>query len=44
MPYFYQAWEEWIGVIIGAWLVICPWVLNIVYRQPGTILSLLGCR
>lgn len=27
--YFYRAWEEWIGVIIGAWLVLCPWVLNI---------------
>ena len=27
--YFYRAWEEWIGVIIGAWLVISPWVLNI---------------
>lgn len=27
--YFYRAWEEWISVIIGAWLVICPWVLSI---------------
>ena len=27
--YFYRAWEEWISVIIGAWLVICPWALSI---------------
>ena len=25
----YQAWEEWINVILGAWLVICPWILGI---------------
>ena len=25
----YQAWEEWINVILGAWLIICPWVLGI---------------
>jgi hypothetical protein len=27
--YFYRAWEEWIGIIIGAWLVISPWLLSI---------------
>ena len=31
--YFYRAWEEWIGVIIGLWLVICPWILSI--RVPA---------
>jgi len=25
----YRAWEEWINVILGAWLVICPWLLGI---------------
>ena len=25
----YRAWEEWINVILGAWLVICPWVLGL---------------
>ena len=25
----YRAWEEWINVILGAWLVICPWALDI---------------
>jgi len=25
----YRAWEEWINVMLGAWLVICPLVLGI---------------
>jgi len=25
----FRAWEEWINVILGAWLVISPWVLGV---------------
>ena len=25
----YRAWEEWINVVIGAWLIVCSWVLGI---------------
>ena len=25
----FRPWEEWINVVLGAWLVISPWVLNI---------------
>ncbi len=25
----FRAWEEWINVVLGAWLVISPWVLGI---------------
>jgi hypothetical protein len=25
----FRVWEEWINVIFGAWLVICPWILGI---------------
>ena len=25
---FFRAWEEWINVILGAWLVVSPWVLG----------------
>ena len=25
----FRAWEEWINVILGAWLVISPWALGI---------------
>ena len=24
-----QVWKEWINVVLGAWLAISPWVLNI---------------
>jgi hypothetical protein len=26
---FFRSWEEWINVILGAWLIICPWTLGI---------------
>src|SRR5450756_668892 len=29
----YRAWEEWINVILGAWLVICPWILAVSYTH-----------
>lgn len=25
----FRSWEEWINVILGVWLVICPWILDI---------------
>jgi len=25
----YRAWEEWINVILGSFLILCPWLLNI---------------
>ena len=25
----FRAWEEWINVVLGAWLVISPWALGI---------------
>jgi len=25
----FRPWEEWINVVLGAWLVISPWVLNV---------------
>jgi hypothetical protein len=25
----FRSWEEWINVILGAWLIICPWILGI---------------
>jgi hypothetical protein len=24
----FRPWEEWINVVLGAWLVISPWILN----------------
>ncbi len=25
----FRAWEEWINVILGLWLIICPWLLAV---------------
>src|SRR5262249_28536703 len=25
----FRAWEEWINVILGAWLIVCPWIVGI---------------
>ena len=25
---FFRVWEEWINVVLGAWLVVSPWVLG----------------
>ena len=38
----YRAWEEWINVILGAWLVICPWVLGISSSTASTNLIVVG--
>lgn len=24
----FRVWEEWISAVLGAWLIIAPWVLN----------------
>jgi hypothetical protein len=24
----FQKWEEWLNAVLGAWLIISPWVLN----------------
>jgi hypothetical protein len=42
--FFYRTWEEWIAFLLGAWLVICPWILNIgfaVAKQNFLIVGLL---
>ena len=27
--YVFSVWEEWISVMLGAWLVVSPWVLGV---------------
>ena len=38
----FYAWEEWINVMLGVWLIICPWILVSVFQPPRQILSLLA--
>ncbi len=30
----FRDWEEWINVVLGAWLVVSPWVLGITAPVP----------
>jgi hypothetical protein len=25
----FRIWEEWIAALVGLWLLVCPWVLNL---------------
>ena len=38
----YRAWEEWINVILGAWLVISPWALAIAASTARNNLVVVG--
>jgi hypothetical protein len=38
----YRAWEEWINVILGAWLVLCPWLLGISFSVAIANLVVVG--
>jgi hypothetical protein len=38
----FRVWEEWITVILGVWLVLCPWVLDIRSSVAIVNLSVVG--
>ena len=38
----FRLWEEWINVVLGAWLVISPWVLNISPRAAMANFVIVG--
>ena len=38
----FRVWEEWITVILGAWLIICPWTLGISSSVARVNLSVVG--
>jgi hypothetical protein len=38
----FRAWEEWINVILGAWLIACPWILGIIYPSAKTNFVVVG--
>jgi len=31
--YTLRVWEEWINIVLGAWLIVSPWVLGISARS-----------
>ena len=32
----FRAWEEWVNVALGAWLLVSPWVLG--FSRSGTLM------
>jgi hypothetical protein len=32
----FQRWEEWVNVVLGAWLVVSPWLLGFSALQAAT--------
>ncbi len=38
----FRVWEEWITVILGVWLVLCPWILDISSSVARVNLSVVG--
>jgi hypothetical protein len=37
----FRIWEEWISVVLGAWLLVAPWVLNFSGHSTATRTSVL---
>jgi len=38
----FRAWEEWINVTLGAWLVVSPWALGIAVVIPSVNFVIVG--
>jgi hypothetical protein len=38
----FRVWEEWISVVLGAWLVISPWVLGVTALVPMANFVIVG--
>ncbi|MGA7011943.1 MAG: SPW repeat protein, partial [Pseudolabrys sp.] len=38
----FRPWEEWINVILGAWLIVCPWIVGISSSTAKTHFVVIG--
>ncbi len=38
----FRLWEEWVSVVLGAWLVVSPWVLGITALAPAANVVIVG--
>lgn len=38
----FRSWEEWLNVLLGAWLVVCPWILGIGTSAATTNFLIVG--
>ena len=40
--FFFQKWEEWFDIALGAWLIASPWVLGFTYAQEAMWSAIAG--
>lgn len=33
--FYFQKWEEWLDIALGAWVFVSPWVLGFAYAQTA---------
>ena len=38
----FRSWEEWINVMLGAWLIVCPWIVGISSSTAKTNFVVIG--
>jgi hypothetical protein len=38
----FSEWEEWVNLLLGAWLVISPWVIGFVHTRAMHVSILIG--
>jgi len=38
----FRSWEEWFNVILGAWLIVCPWIVGISSSTAKTNFVVIG--
>ena len=38
----FRTWEEWLNVLLGAWLIVSPWVLGIASRAASVNFVVVG--
>ena len=38
----FRSWEEWINVILAAWLIVCPWIVGISSSTAKTNFVVIG--
>ena len=38
----FRSWEEWVNVLLGAWLVVAPWILGVASAAAATNFVIVG--
>lgn len=39
----FSEWEEWLSLLLGAWLIVSPWALGFAHSHAMHVVVVLGC-